>query len=129
MNLKISKGTYSVCRLQKESSIPNWAINGSFYSITKTDEELSIVCESKFVPQEIKSEDNWMMFKIIGPLDFSEIGIINKISSVFKRVNKSLFVISTYDTDYIMCEKNNISELIGELEKEGYLITNRSDNN
>jgi len=127
MKLEILKESYSVCRLANESSIPEWAINGIFYSITKTNEELSIVCESKFVPIEIKREDNWFMIKILGPLDFSEIGIINKISSVFKRVNKSLFVISTYDTDYIMCKKNNISELIEELENEDYSIINRGD--
>ena len=65
--LKLLKEKYGVARLNKESEVPNWAFKGEFYSITKTEDELSIVSLEENIPLDIKGEKNWRILKIEGP--------------------------------------------------------------
>lgn len=118
MKLKILDGFYSVCKLPFNSTVPSWVSEGKFYSITKTDEELSIVCESVFIPEEVEKEDNWKIIEIVGPLDFSQIGIIHRISTVFKDAGVSIFVISTFNTDYLMFKANFENIIVEVLKKK-----------
>ena len=76
MNLQIVEGSFSICRLNIESPTPTWALSGVFYSITKTIDELSIVCQSKNIPNGIKAEAGWGLIKVQGPLDFGLTGIL-----------------------------------------------------
>ena len=122
LTLKLLKDTYGVCRLEKGSSIPSWAFDGEFYSITKTDDELSIVCLQKNIPDNIKCEHNWRILKIQGPLDFSLIGILSKISSIMAENKISIFAVSTYDTDYILVKEEKIDLAISILENDIYQV-------
>lgn len=122
LTLKLLNDTYGVCRLQKDSQIPSWAFDGEFFSITKTDDELSIVCLEKNIPQQIKCESGWRIFKIQGPLDFSLIGILSKISGLMAENNISIFAVSTYDTDYILVKEANIEDAVKALENDIYSV-------
>ncbi len=122
LNLRLLKDTYGVCRLNKDDSIPSWVFNGEFFSITKTDDELSIVCQENNIPSGIKYEKCWKVLKIEGPLDFSLVGILSKISSLMAVNNISIFAISTYDTDYILIKKEKIDSAINILEKDLYNV-------
>lgn len=122
LTLRLLKDAYGVCRLQKDSQIPSWAFDGEFYSITKTDDELSIVCLENNIPQDIKCESDWRIFKIQGPLDFSLIGILSKISSLMAENQISIFAVSTYDTDYILIKENNLENALKILESDIYNV-------
>lgn len=122
LTLKLLDKTYAVCSLSKNKKIPSWAIEGDFLSITKTEDELSIVCEEKNVAEGIKYEGNWKILKIEGPLDFSLVGILAKISNLMAKNNISIFAISTYDTDYILIKLGNINKAIEVLKKDNYNI-------
>ena len=122
LNLRLLKDTYGVCRLNKDDSIPSWVFNGEFFSITKTDDELSIVCQENNIPSGIKYEKCWKVLKIEGPLDFSLVGILSKISSLMAVNNISIVAISTYDTDYILIKKEKIDSAINILEKDLYNV-------
>lgn len=122
LTLKLLDKTYAVCSLSKNKKIPLWAIEGDFLSITKTEDELSIVCEEKNVAEGIKYEGNWKILKIEGPLDFSLVGILAKISNLMAKNNISIFAISTYDTDYILIKLGNINKAIEVLKKDNYNI-------
>ena len=87
-----------VCRLDADAKLPDW-LSGEFISITRTSEELSIVCE-QLDAVDILAEKDWRALKVLGPLDFSEIGILARLSGVLARDSISIFVISTYDTGY-----------------------------
>ena len=80
MNLRIIDGTYSVCRMEPSCSVPAWVYQSSFYSISKSVDELSMVCEKKLVPEDIKAEKNWGLIKVEGPLDFSLTGILSSLA-------------------------------------------------
>lgn len=122
LHLKLLKDTYGVCRLQKNDSIPSWAFEGEFYSITKTDDELSIVCLQNNIPENIKCETDWKILKIQGPLDFSLIGILSKISTLMAENEISIFAVSTYDTDYILIKEEKIDIAINILENDIYEV-------
>lgn len=124
MKLQLSVLSYSlgVCRLDKKDSIPQWAFNSDFFSLTKTQEELSIVCREDIIPTHIKFEGYWRALKVEGPLDFSLIGILASISSILASANISIFAISTFDTDYILLKEDNLNKALEVLSNNSYEI-------
>ncbi len=122
LEMSVLKEEYSVCRLECYKSIPTWALEGNFSSITRTEDELSLVCESANVPDGIEQESGWKTLKINGPLDFGLIGILASITSVLADNKISVFAISTYDTDYIMVKEAKLELGIKCLENAGCTI-------
>jgi len=120
LTTKLLKEIYSVCRLDKNDVIPAWAINGEFFSITKTEDELSIVCSQENLPHNIQCEKDWRILKVEGPLDFSLVGILASISSLMAKEQISIFALSTYDTDYLLVKENDIDAAINALIKNNY---------
>lgn len=120
--MNLLKEIYGVCKLMKEAPIPGWARKGDFSSITKTREELSIVCLQKNIPIEIKCEKNWRILKVEGPLDFSLIGILASISTALAEKSISIFAVSTYDTDYILVKEIDLEKAVACLTEKGYEI-------
>jgi uncharacterized protein len=127
LTMKLLKEMYSVCRLNKNDLIPSWATNGEFFSITKTEDELSIVCSQENLPNNmqcellnIQCEKDWQILKVEGPLDFSLVGILASISSLMAKEQISIFALSTYDTDYILVNENDINAAINALLKNNY---------
>lgn len=122
LTLKLLNETYGVCRLDKTDLIPEWVKKSDFYSITKTSEELSIVCAQAYIPNGVKYEKDWRALKIEGPLDFSLIGILAPISTILAKKGISIFAISTYDTDYILVKNKDIDIAIESLINERYKV-------
>ncbi|HHO56761.1 MAG TPA: ACT domain-containing protein [Trueperaceae bacterium] len=109
-----------VCRLEPTAKIPEW-LSGSFISITRTREELSIVCE-QFEIEDVLAEKDWRAFMVAGPLDFSEIGILAKLSDTLAKESISIFVISTYDTDYLLVKEKKLLQAIEAFKNDGHEI-------
>ena len=120
LTMKLLKEKYGVCRLDKNELIPEWAQNSDFFSITKTCDELSIVCFQDDIPNNINCEKDWRILKIEGPLDFSLIGILASISTILAQKGISIFAISTYDTDYILVKNKDLDITIQSLINERY---------
>lgn len=120
MRLKIINQDFSVCKIADLSGV-NYS--DEFCFISKTDEELSLVCSTASVPENImESEDGWRAFRIQGVLDFSLIGILSKISTLLAENKIGIFAISTYNTDYILTKKEDFDEAIKVLMNNGYQI-------
>ena len=122
LTMKLMKGLYGVCRLNRDEAIPEWVFQGSFYSVTKTLNELSVVCSQDNIPDEIKCEKDWRILRVEGPLDFSLIGILSSISTTLANKGISIFAISTYDTDYILVKDKKVDMAIDALSAEKYEI-------
>jgi hypothetical protein len=122
LTMKVLEGKFAVCRLNNNELIPEWARNSEFFSITKTSDELSIVCSQDSIPSEITCEKDWRILKIEGPLDFSLIGILSSISTILAQRGIGIFAISTYDTDYILVKHKDINDAIDSLSSERYEI-------
>ncbi len=108
LTLKILKKSYTIHRLNPSSSIPMQLAGSGFYSITQTDDELSIVCNSELEIASDKSEEGWICIKVLGPLDFSLTGILAKLSAILAEKGISIFAISTFDTDYILLKSADL---------------------
>lgn len=120
LNLKILKGEYTIHRFGANTEIPGNIFQDDFFSISRTDDELSVVCSSDTELKSERSSAGWSCFKVMGPLDFSLTGILAKISAVLAAAKISIFAISTYDTDYILIKSENQSQAKQALIEAGY---------
>lgn len=120
MELKILEQCFSICKIEDLSKVD---YSDPFLFIGKTDEELSLVCCTDLVPDNATVCDHgWRAFRIQGILDFSLIGILSKISTLLAEHKIGIFVVSTYNTDYILTKEENFDQAIALLEGNGYLI-------
>jgi len=111
---------FSVCKVTDTSAIP---LNDEFCFIGKTDEELSIVCQTGSAPQHcIARDDGWRAFRIQGTLDFSLIGILARISALLAEAGIGIFAVSTYNTDYILTKSGNFADALYVLARAGYTV-------
>lgn len=124
MNLKVMDLQLFVGRLPQDARIPNWALQSEWFCLTRTDDELSIVCPIQAIPPStsIVFEGPWRALKILGPLDFSLVGILAKLAAILAAAEISIFAISTYDTDYVLVKENRINTAVACLIKEGYIV-------
>jgi hypothetical protein len=113
---------YSVYKFDPEYTVNINILPEEFISITRTKDELSIVAQQNKYSDFIKVENNWKMLKINGILDFALIEILSKISTVLAKEDISIFVISTYNTDYIIINEKDIEKAIEVLLKNGYKV-------
>ncbi len=122
LTLAILNGEYAVHRLLPKQGIPPNVLKNGFFSITKTDDELSIVCDAHLPVMSEKTEAGWACIKVSGPLDLALTGILAKISSTLAKAEISIFAISTYDTDYILVKSDTLHKAKSVLEKAGYIL-------
>lgn len=110
----------AICQLKGEAKIN---FNKKFYSLVKTEEELSFVCPADDIPTNtINVDKGWNAFYIKGVLDFSMVGILAKLSNILAENQISIFAISTYNTDYILVKNENFNRALSILEKAGYIV-------
>jgi len=118
MELKKLNPDFTICKIRNTNDID---FNNEFVFLSKTDEEISLVCESRFVPQNtIAEEADWRAIKIVGILDFGMVGVIANISATLSRAGISIFVVSTYNTDYIFLKSCDYEKSIALLSDNGY---------
>ena len=111
----------TVCKVLDFSDID---LTAEFFFVSKTDEELSLVCLTKDVPQRtIERSDGWRGFRIEGTLDFSLIGILSKLSTILAENKIGIFAVSTFNTDYILVKNEAFERAMNVLATEGYDVT------
>lgn len=120
MNLHELSGSYSILQLGVHEPIPVWATQGAFFNISRTREELSLVCETAFVPPSVqKRSDGWRVLKVQGLLDFAQTGILSSIAGPLARAKISIFAVSTFNTDYILVKADTLERAKEALSKSG----------
>ncbi len=98
--------------MDSNARIPSWVETDKFFSVTKTDDELSIVCSEDIVPTNTKVEKDWRGFKVDGPLDFSLTGILASLANPLAEAKVSIFAVSTFDTDYLLVKSAQLEEAV-----------------
>ena len=121
MELQIMPPAMTVCRVASEAEL---RLDGDLVFIGKTDEEYSLVCPTDCVPaQTVEREDGWRCFRIQGVLDFSLIGVLAKISTILAENAIGIFVVSTFNTDYVLVKAENFDLAMTLLAEAGYTVT------
>ena len=123
LKLTLLKDKYGICALPNTAQIPEWALMQSLISITRTKEELTIVCQQDLIPSQYQSDLNWRCFRVDGTFDLNQIGVISSISLPLTQAGISIYVISTYNTDYFLVQEEKVKQTISVLSDSGYSIT------
>ncbi len=123
MKLSILPGSFAICRLSPGNEVPAWVWeNKTLLSVTYTEDELSVVCQSSLVPSYIRAEMGWIALKVQGPLDFSITGVLAALAGPLAPDGVSIFAISTFDTDYILVKERDILQAKRILEQKGHIF-------
>jgi hypothetical protein len=122
LTLEVLPGRRAVCRLEAGVAVPDWAAAGAFTSVTRTDAELSVVCDEAAVPAGVRAEGGWRCLRVRGPLGFGITGVLASLASPLASSGVSIFVISTYDTDYVMVQERDLDRARHALERAGHAI-------
>jgi len=120
--LRLLTNRLAVSRLPAEAEWPEWARPGDLLALVRTRQEVSLVCEERFTPPEVKSERGWRALEVLGPLDFALTGILAGLSGRLAEASVSIFAISTYDTDYILVKEIQLGRALAALRTAGYTI-------
>jgi uncharacterized protein len=122
LELTLLPERFAISRLAADAPVPTWATEGSFFSITRTGDELSVVCELARVPVGVQSQPGWRIFKVHGPFVLTEIGVLSALATPLAEATLSLFAISTFDTDYLLVASETLSAAVAALESAGHKI-------
>jgi hypothetical protein len=125
-HLSLLSNQYVILRLAADAETPKWAANGEFFSVTRTSDELSIVTAFTNVPAQMSSDSKWRVLKVHGPFALNEVGVLAALVAPLSKAAISIFVISTYDTDYLLINEKQCDAAISALENEGHSVTSFS---
>ena len=121
-SLLVLDGTFAICRLGGDSSIPPWVTAGQFFSITKTAEELSVVCSQEVVPEGVVCERAWCCLRVAGTMPFSTVGALASLTAPLAEAGISVFAISTFDTDYLLVKSEKFAAAVAALRRHGFSV-------
>ena len=112
----------SICRLEAGEKVPAWATLGPFFSVTRTRDELSVVCQEDAVPEGIFRERGWRALRLEGPFDLSMVGVLASVASPLAEAGASIFAVSTFDTDYVLVREEQLDLAVGTLRARGHRV-------
>ena len=117
--LSILEETYIIHKLDQSTNLPEELIECEFYSLSNSQEELSLVCPEQILIQSENSSPNWKCLKVAGPLDLKLTGILAGLSDTLEKAKISIFAISTFETDYVLIQKQVLETAKSALKSAG----------
>lgn len=126
LTLTLLDDTFAVSKLPPDAVVPVWAWTGEVACVTRTRDELSIVCRADLVPDEVQTETGWRCLRVKGPLSFALTGVFARIAQPLANAGISLFAVMTYDTDYVMVKQTQLTEAVDALMAAGHTVEVRA---
>jgi hypothetical protein len=123
LNLSLLPHLYAVCQFHPDKHIPYWALIGNFVSLTRTAEELSIVCQQDNVPEDVEAERGWRCVQVQGAFDFSVSGINASLALPLADADISVLAIATYSTEYLLVKEKDVERALQVLKRAGHCVT------
>ena len=122
--LRVLAGRYAICRLAPDTEAP-----ARYFSVTRTPEELSVVCAESDVPAGAPCEPGWCVLQVAGPLDFNLTGVLAAIAVPLAQAGVSIFALSTFDTDYVLVKDENLERALEALRTAGHGVVDLGESN
>ena len=122
-HIMVLAGRFAVCRLDAGSPIPAWAWQGDFSSVTRTSDEVSVVCPAAVVPESVRAERGWRVLRVVGIQDLGLVGVLASLAGPIAEAGVSLFVLATFDTDYLLVREANLGAAVEALAVAGHQVT------
>lgn len=108
LQLEWIPGQFAVVQLPANAPIPMWVLDvDGFTNITRTQNELSIVCQEQYVPEDVEADGGWIALCLSEPVSFTEIGLVAKLTGTLADAGVSLFAISTYENDILLTKSSD----------------------
>jgi hypothetical protein len=127
ITLTVLPDTFAIARLDAGSALPQWVThNAGFFSITRTSDELSVICIESHLPSTVKAERGWRILKLEGPFDFNQVGILKQVLDPLAEARIVIMAISTHDTDYVMVKAAQVEQAVTALTRYGHIVNTRS---
>jgi len=128
LSLTLLPQTLAVCRFEPGAELPGWAADpgegGRFWSLTRTEGEVSLVCRQDLLPgrtgPEVRVEPGWRALMVAGPLDFGQTGVISSLVAPLARAGVPVFVLSTFETDYLLLKEEDLQRAEEALVRAGH---------
>jgi uncharacterized protein len=125
LDLTLEPWTLAVCQLPPEAGIPGWATRSAFHAVVRSPGEVTIVCYDAAVPASVRSEKGWRCFSLRGPIPFTETGVVSSLAVPLAAAGVGIFVISTFDTDYLLVPGPMVMTAEAALGAAGHRIASR----
>ena len=122
LTLSLLQDRYAILRFMPEATPPAWAMTGDFFSVTRGKEELSIVTKIANLPSYESPDSHWYAFKAHGPFAFTEIGVLASLAVPLAKDGVALFVISTFETDYLLVQVDQVQKAVQSLRTVGHTV-------
>jgi hypothetical protein len=122
MSLTLLPDAMAISRLDPGAPLPTWAVSAPWWSITRTAEELSIVCAEVQVPAGIAASRGWRALKFDGPLPLDQTGILASVTSPLAAARVSVFALATFSTDFVLIPAAQQPAAISALERAGHVV-------
>jgi hypothetical protein len=122
VKLYVLDDLYAVARCDPDAPMPAWASRGPFWSVTRSDSELSVVCRQDDVPAEASAERGWCALEVAGPLDFSLTGVVSALVGPLADAKVPIFVLSTFETDYLLVRELDLHRSVEVLRAAGHEV-------
>jgi hypothetical protein len=123
LTLRVLDGELAVCRLAADAPAPAIPDAAALFAVTRTPEELSVVCAAAYAPEGARVEAGWRALRVAGPLDFTLTGILAAIAGPLARAGVSIFAVSTYDTDYVLVRGDALHIAVAALRDAGHDVS------
>jgi hypothetical protein len=120
--LLVVPGSFAVCKLAAGSPVPPWAMAGDLFSVTRTPEEVSLVCRQEAVPEGVACERDWGCLRVAGSLPFTLVGVLASLTGPLAKAGVGVFVFSTFDTDYLLVKEAQMRQALHALRAAGHAI-------
>lgn len=120
--LMVEPGEYAVCQLEADEPLPSWLPSAPFWTVTRTGEELSIICSAEAVPFDSSHESGWRLLRMVGPFPFDLTGILASVLTPLAAADVGILAVSTFNTDYILVKHTRLAVAVEALRAAGHVV-------
>lgn len=123
LTLTLLADEFAICRLPPDSPTPTWADSTPFSAVTRTSDELSITCARAAAPADVQAQLGWRCLKVEGPFDLSAtVGVLAALAEPLAQAGVSVYVVSTFDTDYLFVRDEQLAVAEAALTQQGHTL-------
>jgi hypothetical protein len=122
LTLRLLPDTLAVCHLEPDAAMPWWATVAPFFSVTRTTEELSVICAASRVPRGTNATYDWRALQLHGRFHHSLFGLMDAISTPLAGAGVSILVVATFDTHYVLVRDPQLADAMTALHAAGHRV-------
>lgn len=122
LTLIVEPDEYAVCQLEADEPLPAWLPTAPFWTVTRTGDELSVICSAEAVPPYSSHESGWRLLRLLGPFPFDLTGILASILAPLAAADVGILAVSTFNTDYLLVKQTRLAVAVAALRTAGHAV-------